>query len=879
MTFGPIDFAALAAALLSRAETLVPSWLPGGRRQGAEWVCGGLDGEAGRSLSVNLRTGAWADFAHDEDRGTDLISLYAAIHGMGMGEAARHLMDMLGWTQTWSAGVQASAPAPAPASASSGPAAAPDADAQRQPVDGGGEKSPWKPIVPVPDDAPTPHLKHYHYGPPAASWAYRFEGALYGYVARYVKSDGGKEIVPWTWCVDESDGRGTRRWHQKQWPVPRPLYVPAERLAVDPALVPVVLVEGEKCADAGHQLLSAEMDWVSWPGGSNGWAKADWSWLRGRVVYLWPDADAKHERLTPEERKAGVEQATKPLLPERKQPGMKAMIGIGSLLAAEYGCTVALCPVPKPGAVSDGWDVADAVASGWDAEQVRAFVRGARPFVPPDEAARAAAAGHQAEREASAAGPDAEPDVHAWRKHLLLSDKGAIKAVRENIVLALDGLPSKGVAGVPEAEGLIAFNGFTNNVNKTRPSPWGTPAGEWGEADELLMGEWLVREHYLPSMARGTLEEATVMVADRHRYHPAREEIEACRGKWDGEKRLGTWLVRACMPVEPELSEDDRKYLARAGTWFVMGLCARVMTPDGPGKEPRVGPGCKFDYMLVLEGGQGWRKSTLAEVLGGGHYADTGLDLSNKDSFQNLQGVHVYEWGEMDSLNKSEITKVKNFVSSKSDRFRASFDRRPRDYPRQVVFVGTTNEDHYLSDPTGNRRFWPVRCTGPVDIDWVVRVRQQLIAEALCYLDAGERFHPTAAEQRDLFDPQQRERAIENAIEGAFHHYLYDDDQKVPHGGLNGALLDEVKLTDLLQAIGYPIDKQTAQVIKQAGAAMKRMGWPTRRTSEIGRPRVYLRPKASATKAASAPSRAGASHSNEPPQAHSVEETANVCPF
>ena len=78
----------------------------------------------------------------------------------------------------------------------------------------------------------------------------------------------GKEVMPYTWCVDESDGRGTMRWHCMQFPEPRPLYVPATLLS-DGGRLPVVVVEGEKCAEAGHQLLGHEFDFVSWPGGAN----------------------------------------------------------------------------------------------------------------------------------------------------------------------------------------------------------------------------------------------------------------------------------------------------------------------------------------------------------------------------------------------------------------------------------------------------------------------------------------------------------------------------------------------------------------------------------------------------------------------------------
>ena len=857
----PIDFGDLAAALLQRADTLVPQWLPDGKHRGAEYVCGGLGGGAGESFSVNLTTGRWAEFAGD-DRGGDLISLYAAIEGLNNGQAARRLMRDLGWEK--------SGPSSAPVRSRS---RAPDGDERPEPpadagqgeLEGGVQtpakrRSVWSPVVPVPAVAPAPDFKHWHYSAIERSWEYRLGDALYGYVVRFKTSDGGKEILPHTWCVDEGDSRGLMRWHWKQWNEPRPLYVPATILASDPRLVPVVLVEGEKCAMAGHQLLGHEFDFVSWPGGSNAWAKADWSWLKGRVVYLWPDCDAKRARLSKAEREAGVDPATKPLQPEAVQPGMRAMVSIGSVLAADQACTVLMCPMPKPGDVSDGWDVADAIESGWGPEEVRAFVRGAHAFVPPDDTARAKAGSTQP----SAGAID---DVsHAWRSFLLKSVQGAVKSVRENVVYALDGVPERQTPGIAEAAGVIAFNDFTNDVIKLKDTPWGTPAGVWDEVDELEMGSWLTREHWLPSMPRTTLEESVAMVAKRHRYHPAVAELAAFRGKWDGVRRTHSWLRRCCLAEDDEADHGSplHRYLERVGTWLLMAMCARVLTP-----------GCKFDYMVIFEGAQGVGKSTLARLLGGDHFADTGLVLGDKDSYQNLQGVWVYEWGELDSLNRSEVTKVKQFISSMKDRFRASFDRRAKDYPRQVVFIGTTNEDHYLVDPTGNRRMWPVRVTRQVDIQWFRENRAQLFAEALHRLEEeGQRFHPTPKEQRDLFEPQQQQRQIENAIQAEVMRYLYDEDQRVGMTGENGSLVQEITVQELLHRMGISVDKRTHVVLRQATAAMRQAGWVRFKSSRGDRPWMFKRPGADG--AHDAP---GGSGSKAAGSGHATTGAGDDCPF
>jgi len=834
----PIDFVDLNRALLDRAKTLVPEWLPGGDMAGNEYVCADLSGGKGRSCSVNLTNGRWADFSSDE-KGGDLVSLYAAIRNLNNGQAARELMRDLGWEKS---GVQTSGrppPPPRPAPSPS-PRSAPRSEAS------------WKTITPVPPNTPEPSFDHYHRGQPTAVWDYRFEGELYGYVCRFTTSDGGKEILPYTWCEDTSDGRGTRRWNWKQWDEPRPLYVPAGALSPNLERA-VVLVEGEKCALAGHRLLGDEFDFVSWPGGSKAWAKSGWGWLMNRTVIAWADCDAKRVALTKEERDGGVDPTSKPIKPEAKQPGMMAMVGIASLLVADFGCSVSLCRLPAPGDVGDGWDIADAIAQGWTAEQVRAFIRGAVAFVPPDDAARA-----KARKIDASAGADPDEAAHGWRAKLLTSSTGAIKAVRENVVLALDGVPELKVPGVPEVNGVVAYNEFTNDLVKLKAAPWGAEEGNWSEVDDLLMGEWLVREHWLPSMPRGTLEEAVRMVAHRHRFHPVRQYLGTL--KWDRTPRLRTWLRRACLE-EDEWDDKDllQRYLAAAGTYYLMGMVKRALEP-----------GCKFDYMLVLESPeQGRGKSSLFRLLGGAWFADTGLVLGDKDSFAQLQGRWLYEMSELDALSRADVKQVKQYIASQSDYFRMSYDRRAREYPRQGVFGGTTNDDHYLVDPTGNRRFWPVRVTRYIDLAWVREHRDQLFAEALARVEAGKQYFPPPDEEVELFVPQQQLRMVENPYLTKIAAYLHPVGN--PTGpNSDGQLVNSITLVDLLGKIGIGLEKlgPGRHHEKQAAAALRTLGWEEKRSTLPGRPRLWRRPPE------------GSVPGNErPTQANNPERATDDCPF
>lgn len=379
----PIDFPKLAAALLQRADSLVREWLPNGVERNGRWYIGDFDGGAGESANVNLSTGQWYDNAGTEaDKGGDLISLYARIHGYSNAKAARELMVVMGWSRPQpERGRKASAPVPPPA--------APAVQAPEQPAPK--RRTLWRALTPVPAHAPPPDFVWRYQdgknGPwikleAVRTWRYERDGQLLGYVARFErinsKGEKVKDTLQRTWCVDDKDG--TCRWHWKHWEEPRPLYLPAGTLPLE---IPVVVVEGEKCADALHQVLGSEFAVIAWPGGCKTWHLADWSWVAGRQVILWPDCDAQRVPLTKAEKDAGFDPATKPLLPDDKQPGIKAMVGLAAHLVEQRGCTVATVQIPAPGAVPDGWDVADAIAEGWSADLLRAKLLDAVPFALP----------------------------------------------------------------------------------------------------------------------------------------------------------------------------------------------------------------------------------------------------------------------------------------------------------------------------------------------------------------------------------------------------------------------------------------------------------------------------------------------------------------
>lgn len=245
------------------------------------------------------------------------------------------------------------------------------------------ERTPWVPVVPVPADAPPPPVAHYARGRPQKVWAYRdAEGRWLGFVYRFVKSDGGKEVLPVVWALNQDTG--ATEWHWMTWAEPnRPLYG-LDRLAAKPDAV-VLVVEGEKCADAGHDELP-DFAVVSWPGGGKADGKVDWSPLANRKVVTWADADAKRVPLTPAERDAGVTKESKPLLPIEQQPGYQTMARIRERLRS-IGCALWDVRLPPLGSRPDGWDIADAVMDGLRGPELVKYLReNTRSAVPQQPA-------------------------------------------------------------------------------------------------------------------------------------------------------------------------------------------------------------------------------------------------------------------------------------------------------------------------------------------------------------------------------------------------------------------------------------------------------------------------------------------------------------
>lgn len=839
----PIRFAELAEALLAHADTLVEQWLPGGTRRGHEWVCGSLSGGSGGSCSVNLANGRWADFSTDE-QGGDLLSLYAAIHGLSQAKAAVQVAREQGLESV--AGLVMGQPGGTPP-----PPAPPRPPAPAKPK---AEPEGWRTVRPVPAHAPAPTFKHFHRNPVDLEHraTYAVNGELHGYVLRFRTSDGGKDTLPYTWCQSARDGAA--KWHWRGFDEPRPLFVPGGLLPrAGEAPRTVVLVEGERKAECLQALLDQAAPGVyvvvSWPGGSKAWQKADWSWLAGCAVLLWPDCDAKHEPLTAAERKATPDKAAqlvlqqaKPLLPEAKQPGMAAMLGIGALLRDAQACSVQLLPIPKPGEVPDGWDARDAIETdGWDGARVLAFF--AQAYALPLDADPAAAPGKKIAPPVGTGSGDSaegwelpgEDDagmvkvgsrmVPEWLACYYDKEKRRWNASRKMVILILERDPA--------LRDVLAYNELSNNVQARTPWPWPHgPAGDVTDAVDLLLGDYLTEQYGLPSISRAALTEAIQTVAHKRRFHPIREYLQGLA--WDGTSRIDKWLIHALGESPSTRRPAMVEYLQVVGRCWLLGMVNRVMDP-----------GCKFDYCPVLEGAGGLRKSTLVEVLAGKQYfSDTPFEVGRgKEGQEQVQGLWLYEIAELTHFSKAEVGAIKAFISSKADRYRVAYGATVSNFPRQCLLVGTTNENTYLRDRTGNRRFWPIPVRNVINTEWVAKYRDQLLAEAFVLYGQGASYTPTPDQEARLFVPMQENRLVETAVLSELLHVLTRTPVATGIGAVVNELAGFVTIAQLVFALGVDAAKSTPALEAQIRSWLDHEGWErVKRQVNGARAWGYVRP-------------------------------------
>lgn len=379
----------------------------------------------------------------------------------------------------------------------------------------------------------------------------------------------------------------------------------------------------------------------------------------------------------------------------------------------------------------------------------------------------------------------------------------------------------------PLLNGLLAYDMLKETIVFTRPSftAKGSKKGDLvNDTDISIIKGRIERMHGIYNDAK--LNDAIEQVSSDNAFHPIKLYLESLT--WDGVPRIDTFLV-------DYMGAEDNAYTREAFRKMLLAAVTRIYDP-----------GRKFDTALVFYSEQGVGKSTLIQRLSKGWFNDSLTNLSGKESYEAIQFAWLVELAELSALRKSDVEAVKNFISKREDTYRGAYARRVKTHKRQCVFFGSTNDDEFLKDATGNRRFFPVevkrtrktRLIFEPEFDAIV---DQLWAEAMEGYMLGEAL--TLSDEAEAIAGGTREEFTERTpIQGLIEEYLdrlfpadYEDRflaQRLDF--LNGDLGEEgtetknsFSLIELwTEALGRRKDEYTVVKARELSNAVKALkGW------------------------------------------------------
>ena len=367
-------------------------------------------------------------------------------------------------------------------------------------------------------------------------------------------------------------------------------------------------------------------------------------------------------------------------------------------------------------------------------------------------------------------------DLQAWKARIQSGRNGPKKSVT-NLLLHLQ--------NIKELGNTIRWNELAQQAE------WNSHPIE----DSHLIDIRLILEHNGFEPPLEALLPTIVRHAKDNAFHPVRDYLRAL--KWDGTRRLDYWLEQC-------LGSPKSQFNRLVGRKTLIAAVARAFRP-----------GCKVDTVLVLEGPQGIRKSSAIAVLFGEDWTAESVDLFGQHNkmVMNMMGAWVVELAEFIAITKRDQNHVKGLLSMRTDKVVLPYAKIASAHPRQCVFFGTINpgETGYLTDTTGNRRYWPVEVVR-ADLEKIKARRDQLWAEAYKAFCDDERWWLEEDEQ-GLAEAEVATREE------------YDVWDEILGKKLDDEMVKTVTAAAALQAIGVPNERMDKRALNRVGACLRRLGY------------------------------------------------------
>lgn len=322
-----------------------------------------------------------------------------------------------------------------------------------------------------------------------------------------------------------------------------------------------------------------------------------------------------------------------------------------------------------------------------------------------------------------------------WMLNIRRTKTGMVEKTIQNIRYIL--------ANDPNLKDKVALNEFSGRREVLDRLPWNAEADRrlWSDTDNNGLYEYM--ESCYGITGRGNIDAAIDLESAQHSFNDITDYLNGLT--WDGVPRLDTILI-------DYLGAVDDSYTRAVSRKAFTAAVNRAMVP-----------GCKFDNMLILCGPQGIGKSTLLDKMSRGWFNDNIRTFEGKEASELLPGVWIVEVAELDAFKKSDVSRIKQFLSLRVDRYRAAYGRNMSEFQRRCVFFGTCNQMDFLQDITGNRRFWPV--------DVGINARQKLVwkdldgqtidqiwAEAKTRWQMGEPLYLTGEVEKLSHEKQEQHR-------------------------------------------------------------------------------------------------------------------------